>query len=137
MSVGFYDWIIVLDGKSKIFSELCSIHNNNNNCRTLLQKKVDKERFRKNKIEAYNGVITKVLMNKIKKYKENEKHSIYLYNNQDILWQLFGISSLPDDKHEKSKLLKFLELYKIIKNIKYHNKKHINKEYFFKAMNIL
>lgn len=133
MSIRFYDQIYVIDYDQNLISNILFLKDKIDN-RTLLQKSADRERFKRNKIDLYSERLNKVIENKLKVYNDNEQSLISIQNN---LWQLFGVVSLPESEREIIRIKVFFELYKIIKNINPYKKKEINKDYFFKALEIL
>lgn len=134
MSVRFYDWFYVIDCKKDIAPNLIFVKDKLDE-RTLLQKRVDQYRFRKNKIEAYSEKLNNVMSKKLQMYDENSKS----FKNvmQNTLWQLFGISSFPEDENDRLKTIYFLKLYEIIKDISIYKKKEINRDNFLKAIKVL
>lgn len=127
MSVRFYDWVYIIDCGSS--SNVAFLKDKLDN-RSLLQRRADRERFRRNKIDAYSEKLDEVILNKLKIVNEQE-HCL------NKLWQMFGISSLPEDKQSIFRIVKFFELYELIKNINPYKKKEINKDYFLRALDVL
>jgi arginyl-tRNA synthetase len=133
MSVRFYDKIYVIECDKNRFSNFILLKDKEDG-RTLLQKRADKDRFRRNNIEKYGESLSRIIRDKIKKYKEREDP---LDEIKDQLWQLFRISNLPENEKDLKRIKVFLDLYYLMDNIDLYQNKETNKEIFLQALDVL
>lgn len=127
MSVRFYDLIYIIDCECN--SNIMPLKDKLDT-RSVSQRRADRERFRKNKIEAYSEILNKVITRKLKDFYEKE-------NYLNKIWIMFGINRLPEDYKDLVRIAKFFELYDLIKSIHRYKKKEVNKDLFLRALKVL
>lgn len=72
MGVSFHDQIYIIDEQNSISGIIFLKEGNKLDDRNMFQKKVDRERFKKNRIDKYSDCLNQMIINKLKDYYEKQ-----------------------------------------------------------------